>query len=189
MDNLYDSSKVYIDKLQIGTFDMVTALALMYFWVIFAYTTPLLSCDIQKLMSNSVYPKHILGLVTFFFLMVASDKNNTASLGKTWTKSIIGYLIFMLFIKSKLEVSISILVLFIIDQSIAYHIKYLKNNTENNNDEEIETYKKYRDYLYYIILIIAIGGFIQLTLYSYEENKEDFSLIKLFVGKNKCNDI
>jgi hypothetical protein len=109
-------------------------------------------------MADSVYPKHILGLVTFFFLMVASDKENTASIGIIWTKSIIGYMIFMLFIKSKLVISLTILSLFIIDQSLAYHIRHL---TKNNNMKDIEIYQKYRDYLYYIIIAVAIGGFIQ----------------------------
>jgi hypothetical protein len=182
IDNIIDNIK----NSHVGTFDMMTALALMYFWVIFAYTTPLLSCDIQRLMSGSVYPKHILGLVTFFFLMIASDKDNAAPIGITWTKSIIGYMIFMLFIKSKLIISITILGLFIIDQSIAYHIRYM---IKNNNMKDIEMYMKYRDYLYYIIIIVAIGGFVQFSLHAYEDHKEDFSLLKLFVGTNKCNDI
>jgi hypothetical protein len=116
-----------------NTFDMATALAMMYLWTIFAYTTPLLSCDIQRLMTNSVYPKHILGLVTFFYLIVLSDNNNSASLGITWIKSILGYLIFMLFIKSKLEISLTILSFFIVDQSIAYHIKHLRNNKQEKD--------------------------------------------------------
>lgn len=169
-----------------NTFDMATALALMYLWIIFAYTTPLLSCDIQRLMTNSVYPKHILGLVTFFYLMVLSDTNNTAPLGVTWMKSIVGYIIFMLFIKSKLEISLTILTLFIIDQSIAYHIRYL---IHRKLEKEADYYKNIRNYLFILILLVAIGGFLMYMKHSYDDHKDDFSLIKLFVGTNKCNGI
>ena len=178
------------------TFNLTSALAYMIFWIIFSFTTPLLNCDMRRLMTNNVYVQHLIGILGFFFLMAITSPNNTAPIYVVWLKSFLGYLIFMLFIKSDIYVAGVILLILGVDQTIAYHIDYLKqtelNNIDNKNIESIKYWEGVRDILMYVMgLLIIIGVSIYVKhAYDTHNTKEDmFSIIKFIIGTNTCKNL
>jgi hypothetical protein len=177
----------FFDDIINNTFGTPNALAYTFFWVLFAYTTSLLNCDIQRAIEGNIYVKHLVGMITLFYLIAITDKQNNATLWATMLKSAGAYILFMMFLKCILIISLSILILFMIDQSIAYHIKYKQQNKDLEN---IETFITIRKYIFYGIILLGITGFISYGSHAYQDHKNDvggFSIFKLFVGTNSCD--
>ena len=136
-------------------------------------------------MKNNIYIQHTIGILGFFFLIAITDPNNSASVGSIWLKSLCGYLIFMLFIKSDVYIAGIILLLLGIDQTIAYHISYLKQKELNKLDiDHIKTIKKYefiRDILMYsmgVLLIVGVSIYAKHAYDDHNTDKETFSLFR-----------
>ena len=130
---------------------------------------------------------------------MTSSRNHSiipASVGSIWLKSLCGYLIFMLFIKSEVYTAGIILLLLGIDQTIAYHISYLKHIQLNKLDnidhiKSIEKYEFIRDILMYSMGVLIIIGVSIYGKHAYDEHnndKETFSLFKFIIGTNTCRD-
>jgi len=166
------------------TFDTMTALAAMMLWLIFGFMTSLLSCDIQRLMTNNIYAKHAMSFILFFFLMAVIDNSNTASVGKTWFKAFCIYILFMFAIKSKIESSIIVILLLVIDQTVRIHIDYKRRTNDLDN---IETFELVRQILFAALIITVFVGYLLYMLRVMKEHGDDFSHIKLFFGTTKCN--
>jgi hypothetical protein len=166
------------------TFDITTAMAFMLLWVMFAYTTPLLSCDTQRIMESNIYAKHSMGLIGFFLLMTLTDPKNNANVGIVWLKSIIGYLFFMVIMKNEITAFIIILVLLAGDLTLRTHIDYKKKNDDLEN---IEMYEKARTIIFYSIIIVSLIGVSLYGYHAYEDHKENFSLSTFIIGNNKCD--
>jgi steroid 5-alpha reductase family enzyme len=169
---------------QSQTFDTMTAMAAMMLWLIFGFMTPLLSCDIQRLMTNNIFAKHIMSFILFFFLMAVIDTSNTASLGKTWLKALYIYILFMFAIKSKLAASMTVIIILVIDQSIRLHMDYKKRNNDTKNLDKYETVRKI---LFVALILVVAVGYIMYMIRAMKEHGDDFSQVKLFFGTNKCN--
>jgi len=172
------------DKNLPQTFDTMTALSAMMLWLLFGFMTPLLSCDIQRLMTNNVYAKHIMSFILFFFLMAVIDNSNSASVGKTWLKAFYVYVLFMFAIKSKLGASLTVIALLVVDQTIRIHID---NKKRNNKLDNIERFERARKVLFAALVVTVIVGYIMYMIRAMNEHSEDFSHLKLFFGTNKCN--
>ena len=125
-----------------------------------------------------------MALTAFFFLMSVVDTDNKISVGMTWIKTIIVYLLFMISIKSKIFASAIFIILLLIDQTIKVELTYLQNN--NGDPNKIAMYNKIRYYLLFGIVATAIIGFIFYFIKQYSDHYDDFSFIVFFFGNNKC---
>jgi len=166
------------------TFDTMTALSAMMLWLLFGFMTPLLSCDIQRLMTNNIYAKHIMSFILFFFLMAVIDSSNSASVGTTWLKAFYVYVLFMFAIKSKLGASLTVIALLVVDQTIRIHIENKKRHDKLDN---IEIFERARKVLLAALIVTVIVGYIMYMIRAMTEHPEDFSHVKLFFGTNKCD--
>jgi len=166
-----------------NSFDTTTAIAGLYLWLLFGFFTSLLSCDIQRVMTNNIYIKHIMALVTFFFLMSVVDKDNNIDVGQTWLKTFLVYILFMLSIKNKILVSATIIVLLLVDQTIKVHMDYKQRNNDMRNMQQLQ---KIRSILFYILIIIILLGYISYYFRQKNEFKDKFSHFKLFFGTTEC---
>jgi hypothetical protein len=167
------------------SFDMTSAIAFMLLWVMFAYTTPLLSCATQRMMESSVYPKHMMGIIGFFCLMAITDTKNNTHIGVLWIKSIIGYLFFMMLMKNNMYTFIIILFLLAADISLRVQIDYMKKN--NIPEKQIKEYENARNVLFYVVCAIMIVGFGLYAYHAYHNHKQDFSFITFIFGNNTCS--
>ena len=166
-----------------GTFDIRFAISALYLWLLFGFLSSMVSCDLQRFMNDNILFRHFVGIIAFFLLFAFSDNEHKTNVFKTWTKVILVYFMFLLLTKSKWYFAIPVLVLLVIDQSIAMQIKYLE---KNNKTEEKDKLEKYRKLLYKIIIIVVLSGFIHYTLRQYNEFGKDFSFLTLLFS-SKCN--
>jgi hypothetical protein len=164
--NIFDSSYI---------FDTSTALSGLYLWLLFGYSSRLLSCDIQKLMTGNVIFHHILCLVSFFLLFTIMDNNSrNYSLLLLWKKTFFVYFIFILMIKSKIYFTLPVLLLLVIDQ----HLKIFINKIKSNNEKTIY-YTNIRNNINNLTIGIIIAGFIHYVYRQYNEFGDKFSMSKL----------
>ena len=172
---------------QFKSFDSVTAIAGLYLWLLFGFFTSLLGCDLQRIMTKNIFVKHLMALTAFFFLMSVVDTDNNISVGLTWLKTLLVYILFMISIKSKIFASAIFILILIADQTLKVEITYLTNN--NGDKNKIALYNKIRYYLLFALIITAIIGFILYFIKQYSDHYDDFSFIIFFFGNNKCNDL
>ena len=83
-------------------FDARESISALYLWLLFGLLTPMVSCDLQKMITHNPWVRHFFGIVAFFLLFVVVNPKKNISLGKLWVKTIFIYAIFI-FIKLKLD--------------------------------------------------------------------------------------
>jgi len=171
------------------TFDTSTALAGLMLWLLFGFFTSLLGCDLQRLVSQNMYVKHFLTLLSFFFLFTLLDPGNKAGIGKVWLKTVAVYLLFVASTKSKAWASIAVVVLLIIDQTIKMQANYIADSEDPDKDAKLSRYNQWRKALYAAIVVIIVAGFVHYLKYQYDEYGNDFDLAKFILGTTKCREM
>jgi hypothetical protein len=158
-------------------FDVRTAIAGLYLWLIFGYLSTMVSCDVQRMMKTNHLFRHIVGCVSFFLLFTVIDKDNDANIGSVWMKTFMTYFVFLLMTKSKWYFSLPVLTLIVIDQSLKYQIEFVKNKSPK--DDSIANYEDVRDIIYKTIGVLIGTGFLHYAGRQYLEFGSDFSFRKL----------
>jgi hypothetical protein len=174
-----------------SSFDTPTALSGLYLWILFGFSTGLLSCDLQRLVNKNIYIKHLLSIICFFFLFTVLDPSNRTNFWNTFVKTLGVYILFIMTTKSKAWAAVGIVVCLIIDQAIKTEINYIMGNEEVTNptvQNKVERLKKYRKTLYSVIIVLSIIGFIEYYFYQKSEYGEDFDLWKFIIGTSHCED-
>ena len=169
-----------------GSFDGMSALAALYLWLMFNYLSSLLNCDLQKILHENVYVKHILGLIAFYFLFTVLDPNNNMSVGITFAKTIVIYALFMMITKSKWYFSLTAISLLLIDQILKNQIEYLKKKEPSVNVSRLE---KGRTVLEILMIIVIFIGYIHYLVIQRMDYKKEFSWLKFVFGTVKCKNV
>ncbi len=168
-----------------NTFDTKTALSALYLWLLFGFLSTMVSCDLQRWMIHNPIFRHFIGIVAFFFLFTVLDTTGIHSVGQIWTQTIIVYLIYILMTKSKWQFALPVLLLLIIDQTIALHIKYIKGNKEDKENEKnkgktVGLWNSRRKYIDIVMIIFIVLGVIHYIIRQRTEFGKSFSWSKFF---------
>ena len=170
-------------------FDIRSAITGLYLWLLFGFLSNMVSCDMQRLMIDNVFFRHMIGIIAFFFLFIILEKEKNNNIGFIWKKTIIIYFIFLLMTKSKWYYSIPVLLILVIDQSIKFHIDYLTDLKDpinkESNDKSIKQYEMFRDILYKLLITLIISGFIHYGIRQYNQYGDEFTFNKLLFT-SKC---
>jgi hypothetical protein len=168
-------------------------IASIYFWLLFGGISDTISCDLKKLFLNP-YFRHFTAIISIFLLFVIIDKNKEGAF-EIWKNTLILYILYVLFTKSKFYFSIPIIILVLIDQTFNSETLNLKEKYKNINEdknvyETIDKYNNYRNYIHYIIIFLIITGFIHYYFRQKNKFKNKFSLFKFIFDINcKKNNI
>lgn len=158
-------------------FDVRTAIAGLYLWLLFGYLSSMVSCDVKRLMTDNLLFRHLVGVIAFFLLFTVIDKDNDLDIFNVWSKTVMTYFVFLLMTKSKWYFSIPTLALIVIDQSVKFQIDFMKQKSPK--DKSIAEYERLRDILYKTMGVVIGAGFLHYAVRQYGEFGKDFSLIKL----------
>lgn len=165
-------------------FDIRTAIAGLYLWLLFGYLSTIVSCDIKRLITNNVYFRHFVGIISFFLLFTVLDKdNNNLDIINIWIKTCLVYFGFLLMTKSKWYFSIPTLILLLIDQSIKFQIDFI--NSSDPKNKKVIQYEYIREIVYILIIMMIVVGFLHYAVRQYNEYGSQFSIIKLLLH-NTC---
>jgi hypothetical protein len=164
------------------TFDTKTALSGLYLWLLFGYLSTMVSCDIQRWMHHSLFFRHFVGIIAFFFLFTVLDTSNKSHIIILWLKTFFIYGVFLLMVKSKWYFSLPVLLMLLVDQSIKVHRDYL--NAHNSDEDTLKLWDKIRNYINLTIIGLIVVGFGHYTVRQYLEfgSKFDFSKLLFSYG-------
>jgi hypothetical protein len=172
--------------------DIRTAIAGLYLWLLFGFLSSIVSCDVKRLMTNNVFVRHIVGIISFFLLFTVIESDNQLDVFSIWTKTVYIYFIFLLMTKSKWYFSIPVLLLLVVDQSLKFQIKFEESRKENKenkeNDPTFLRYENIRNNLYVCIIALIVAGFVHYAFRQYNEYGSKFSLVKLLLY-HSCRNI
>lgn len=155
-----------------------------------SFTSLSLGCQVQKLLKESVYANHALGVIClFFFVTIVTPLNYTRNgkLIKENTKSMIKrtliiYTLYILISKTNWKISIFILFGLI-------GIYFLSLINRDLYDEKNKKLLKAQNYLANLLLVVLIIGFSMYFNRKYKEysnTEEGFRIIKFLLGTGKC---
>jgi hypothetical protein len=171
--------------------DIRTAIAGLYLWLLFGFLSNIVSCDIKRLMTNNVFFRHLVGIISFFLLFTVIEQDNQLDVFSIWVKTIYIYFIFLLMTKSKWYFSIPVLLLLLVDQSLKFQIAFeekRKDGKDGKDDKENEStvatiarYENIRNKLEGCIIALIVIGFLHYTIRQYNEFGSKFSLVKLIL--------
>lgn len=168
-----------------SSFDVTASIAFMYLWMFFGFFTILNNCELQKLATSNVYVQHLMVFLAFFFLITIIDTQNNEDVLRTWIKTVIVYLIFVVTTKMKLWGLVLLIILLIIDLTIRAHIQY--RIKQGDKKEDISIYEKQRRILRYMMFGIIIIAFVHYLVYQEKEYGKEFSMTKFLLGTGKCH--
>jgi len=160
-------------------FDVRTAIAGLYLWLLFGFLSSIVSCDIKLLMTNNVYFRHFVGIISFFLLFTVIDKDNDMDIISIWIKTCFIYFIFLLMTKSKWYFSIPVLLLLLVDQSFKFQIEFTQKVDPKSN--KLNYYENIRKKVYISIIVLIVIGFIHYAIRQYKEFGSKFSFAKLLL--------
>lgn len=124
-------------ELLAGSFDTTYALSGMYMWLMFSFLSNMINCDLQRWMKDNQIVRHVVGIISFFFLFTLIDSNNKSSVYITILKTFFVYAIFLLATKSKWYFAVPVLALLLIDQAIKKQKAYLLDQASRPKKDEV----------------------------------------------------
>lgn len=161
-----------------------TALSYVYLWVVFSYFSGMIGCDIQNLLTNNLVVRHIVGLITFFFLFTSIDKNSEHQhVAYLWIKALILYIVFLMASKTTWHFSAPILILLVADLCIKTQENYYSHN---NIYYDSDLYNNIHRLIYIAIVILSLIGMIVYGSKEKTRQGNAFSIIK-FIFDNNCH--
>ena len=166
------------------TIDTDSSLLALYLSLVMGFKA-LFNCDIQRLLQNNVYANHFVTFCCFLFLISLLDGTH-APLSDVWLKTIFIYILFMLFVKSKIESVIIVFILLVIDQSLK---TIINNKLYKNPNEDVSTLQTVRQYIMYTIIATILIGCLLYYFKQKEDHSKDFSFLKFFFGTPECRDV
>ena len=140
----------------------------------------IMGCKIQKLFSNSIILKYIVILFIIYSTISVFEKN--ASPKEHFYQSLYILILFILFTKNTLRITILTGVFMIILFIIEDYKNYYKNIKKN---EKIKELNNISIFLKYIILILIIYGHIIYIIKQKNKFNTKFDIFKLYKG-DKC---
>lgn len=172
-----------ITEINNKSFDISFVLSSIFLWLLFGFFSSLINCDIQKIILQNPIYMYISAFISFFFLFVIIDNNNSIPLYQLWIKTFIVFIMFVMLTKTKFYFSVLVVILLLTDQSILYHLKYIQKN--NLDQKNIDLYNKIRFYINISIYVIIFIGFLHYMIRKYHKHGNSFSVKDFLLSK--CN--
>ena len=165
---------------------------LLFLTISGSYIAETLGCETQLLFSKNLYFKQFIVFLLLFFTISLTTSENVSP-KKTFLKSSLLWVFFLLFTKMSVKFTIAVIILLIILFIIEKQKIYIVNtsNNENNNQNknsnlQIKTLINYQKILLSLSLILTIIGFTSYYFNKKHEYKSRFKISKFLFGFHKC---
>jgi len=178
--NQFDLTEFQIDL------DIIVGIFLLSLAVSGNFMTEALSCNVRKILSENIYAKNLIILLTIYFsLGLVSDKKVFPIYHIRNTFII--WLLFLIFNKMNIFfTSLTFLLLFTTLRCKNW-IDYYKANDEEKNEEKINKLERISKYLILSIIISIIIGFLLYFITQYTDHYKKFKFFTFIFGKVLCD--
>lgn len=158
--------------------DFNTLITSIFLWILFGRLNP--NCDLDKLMNDNIYFRHIIGYMSVLLLFIMYD-NKVLELSpiKLFYESFLIYLLFILATKSKLIFVIVLFFNLLIDQYVKFK---LDKSIDVNEKQQLELIRQYSKYASILIIII---GFLLYFIKQKNDYGDKFNYYD-FLLSSKC---
>jgi hypothetical protein len=168
------------------TFDATSALTALFLWLIFSYFSNFINCDLQHMLKTHNVWRHVLLLMSFFYLFTLLDASNKANVATIFAKTLIVYAIFIMLTKSKAYYVIPVLLLLMVVQA-------LKRQRDLGDAAGDPVRKEARDKAFQTaemvltlgIAALAVAGMLHYMVLQRRQHRGDFSLVTFFFSTNE----
>lgn len=164
--------------------DILSGFAIVVFTLSISYCTTLLNCDLQHMLTNNAYARHLILLVSLFFVVAAFFPNQ--SIVDSWFQSVLVYLVFLLGSKSTIIPIVITIILLIVDQNLRIQINYLQSKDPNT---DVSTLKTIRTYILYAAIAVVLLGVAFYYVKKQNDYGDQFSTSTFFFGTNVCRSL
>ena len=150
------------------------------------FLAPLFPCKLQRMLTNNMYVKHVLGLLTLIFFVELADVGSEMTLGQTFVSSIMLYIWFILTTAMEAKVFMALVVLFAVMYSLRIYLNQLDKEATPDSIRLTTKLRKLEEYMYYLSIVLTLFGVIAYYGRKKSELGRVFSLTKFFLGKATC---
>lgn len=150
------------------------------------FLAPLFPCKLQRMLTNNMYVKHVLGLLTLIFFVELADVGSEMTLGQTIISSIMLYIWFILTTAMEAKVFMALVVLFAVMYSLRIYLNQLDREATPDSIRLTTKLRKLEEYMYYLSILLTLFGVIAYYGRKKSELGRVFSLRKFFLGKATC---
>jgi len=154
------------------------------------YISELLTCKLQKHLSENMLYKHITLFAVIFAILMLGDSEfeNVPSTHLLISSGI--FISFMLFIKMNLHFTIISIILLLITLIVNHYLEFYKKKDNPNNHKDLILYlDKIKKLCIIIVAIIIVTGFAAYFLEKRQEYSKNWSTYKFFFGITKCKSL
>jgi hypothetical protein len=165
------------------------SLFIIYLLISCNFLAQLFSCQLQNILRNYMYVKHIVGFFTMLFCIILVD--STIQKEKRYLEglgyAIIFYIWFWITTKTNIYITLNVILLF----SMIYILQLYKNSLDEDQDNEKDKEKisNLQIFIVIIAVIVSFIGFIMYYLEKKKEYKENWSTKDFLFGRTDCKDI
>jgi cell division protein FtsW (lipid II flippase) len=165
------------------------SLFIIYLLISCNFLAQLFSCQLQNILRNHMYIKHIVGFLTMLFCIILVDSNiqKENRYLEGFFYAVIFYLWFWITTKTNLYITLNVIILFL----IIYLLQLYKNSLNNDQDNEInkEKISNLQIFIAIIAFIVSLIGFIMYYLEKKKEYKDNWNYTNFLIGTIDCKDI
>ena len=149
------------------------------------YTGQLLSCKVQKILSENMLMKHI---VSFFILYFAVDFTSNVPLPPShiMINAFIIYILFLMFNKLNVTFTIIIFIFFAIIYVLGTHRVYYQYTDYKKYKNHINNIDNISKLVKFFGIITLITGFTIYFRKQYKDHSKNWSTINFLLGTLKC---
>lgn len=172
--------------MEIKSIDIIKSLLLLLISISGNFVAETLGCKSQYVLTKYMFVKEIIIALTIFFtLSYINDKTIHPIDNLKYT--ILIWIIFIMFTKMNIYMTILSLLLFIFNYILYIYIEHYRENKIKNRDI-IEKLEKIYYFINNLNISIIIFGFISYFISHYKNiGTSSFKITKFLFGINKCN--
>lgn len=153
---------------------------LMYFIIAANYVNDMFSCDLRRLLTNSLVAKHVVLLLGALFWVAESKSSD--SFGVLLIEAFVIYMLFVLSTKSKSYFLMPILGLAVVDQLLRLYI----NSTPDLSDKTKRNLDVTRMTVQGLCAATIVGGFVGYLMKQMRDKGADFKFSTFMLGTIHC---
>jgi hypothetical protein len=147
------------------------------------FMAPLLSCNIQSIIQDSMILRHLIGFLTFMFFVGLTNLKKQ-SYGKLFLKSMGLYALFVATTRMDIR--------FWVPTFICFAVLFLMENYKNiegegeHKEKIVQNMKPYEDFLVGLSVVLIALGFLTYAGAKKIEYKDKFNFLTFIFGKPSC---
>jgi hypothetical protein len=166
----------------------INGVFLLYLIIAANFLAQTFSCDLQNLLNNNQYLKHLIGFLTlhFFVTLTSTDKKLTKDKTLYFKQFSTSILLYIVFIMSTRMIGLSFGLFFILITAVYLINSYADTLDPDEHKKYIDNLRKLTRYLTILSIVVLVSGFLMYYGEKKLEYKDNWDMSKFLFGNVEC---